>query len=372
MLTRCHVVVIGLSISSSWGNRHATTYRSLLGALARRGHDILFLERDVPWYAAHRDLREWDSMRVAFYDSLDDLERQYRCAIETADVVIVGSSVAEGAAILDWVRRHAAGVVMFYDIDTPATLARLEADQSCGYLRRDQLGLIDTVLSFAGGPALDRLHSLGARRAHALCASVDSCVHLPVTEPTCWDLGYLGTYAADRQPALERLMLGVARERPNARFAVAGAMYPAAIDWPANVDRVEHLPPAAHATFFSAQRFTLNLTRTDMRRLGHAPSVRLFEAAACGATIISDACTGLEDFFEPYVEILPASTTADILQYLDLPDAERRTIGQRARERVLSAHTSAHRAVELEAYVAEAMGLHELARARMATSEASS
>jgi spore maturation protein CgeB len=193
-------------------------------------------------------------------------------------------------------------------------------------------------------------------------------VHLPVNEPTRWDLGYLGTYAADRQAAVERLLLGVARQRATGRFAVAGPMYPDTIDWPANVDRVDHLPPLAHAAFFCGQRFTLNLTRADTRRLGHSPSVRLFEAAACGAAIISDAWDGLEDFFEPYVEILPASSAADVLQYLDISDAERRTIGQRARDRVLAAHTSEHRAVELEAYVAEAMGLHDLARARMAAS----
>jgi spore maturation protein CgeB len=364
MLTHCHVVVIGLSISSSWGNGHATAYRGLLRAMARRGHDILFLERNAPWYAAHRDLRDWDSVRVAFYDSLDELARQYRSAVERADVVIVGSSVVEGTAVLDWVRRHATGVLMFYDFDTPVTLAQLEADQACGYIRRDQLGLVDTVLSFAGGAALDRLNSLGARRAHALCASVDSCVHLPVDEAMRWDLGYLGTYAPDRQSALERLLIGTARERPAGRFAVAGPMYPDGIDWPANVDRVAHLPTCAHAAFYCGQRFTLNLTRADMRHVGHSPNVRLLEAAACGAAIISDAWNGLEDFFEPYVEILPASTTADILQYLEMSDAERRTIGQRARDRVLAAHTSDHRAVELEAYVAEAMGMHELARTR--------
>ena len=372
MLTHCHVVVIGLSISSSWGNGHATTYRSLLGALARRGHDVLFLERDVPLYAAHRDLRDWDSVRVAFYDSLHDLGRQYRSAVQAADVVIIGSYVPEGAAVLDWVRRNTTGVLMFYDIDTPDTLAQLEAGRSCEYLRRDQFGLIDTVLSFAAGAAIDRLIALGARRAHALCASVDPGVHLPVTEPTRWDLGYLGTYSADRQPALERLLLDVARQRPRGHFAVAGPLYPNSIAWPANVDRVEHLPPVAHAAFYCGQRFTLSLALAETRRLGHSPSVRLFEAAACGAAIISDAWDGLDDFFEPYVEILPASSATDVQQYLDLSDAERRTIGQRARDRVLAAHTSEHRALDLEAYVAEAMGLHELARARVAAASPAS
>ena len=365
MLNNVHVVVLGLSISSSWGNGHATTYRGLLGALARRGHDVLFLERDVPWYAAHRDLRDWDSVRVGFYSSLDDLARQYRSAIQAADVVIVGSYVPEGPDVLDFARRNATGALLFYDIDTPITLARLEADEPCEYLRRGQLSQVDGVLSFTAGPALDRLVALGAPRARALCCSVDPAIHLPVPEETRWDLGYLGTYAADRQPGLQRLLLDVAHSRPQRRFAVAGAMFPAEIAWPDNVDRVEHLPPSAHSAFYCGQRFTLNLTRADMRRLGYSPSVRLFEAAACGAAIITDVWNGLEDFFEPYVEILPADNAREVEQYLDLPEAERRTIGERARERVLAAHTSEHRALELEAYIAEALGMHQLARMRV-------
>lgn len=360
-----HVVVLGLSISSSWGNGHATTYRGLLGALARRGHDVLFLERDVPWYAAHRDLRDLDSIRVGFYTSIDDLTRQYRSALQAADVVVVGSYVPEGAAVLDAVRRMTTGVLLFYDIDTPITLTQLEAGTDTDYLRRDQLRQLDAVLSFTAGPALDRLVALGAPRAHALCCSVDPAIHLPVPTETRWDLGYLGTYAADRQPALERLMLDVARRRPGARFAVAGPMYPPDVTWPANVDRVEHLPPPAHSAFYCGQRFTLNLTRADMRRLGHSPSVRLFEAAACGTAIITDEWDGLEDFFEPYLEILPAATAADVEQYLDLGESERRAIGRRARERVLSAHSAEHRALQFEAYVAEARGLPALARTRV-------
>jgi spore maturation protein CgeB len=364
MLSKCHVVVIGLAISSSWGNGHATIYRSLLGALGRRGHHVLFLERDDPGYAAHRDLRDWDSVRVAFYGSVQELGQRYRSAIQGADVVIVGSGIAEGQDVLDWARRHTRGVLMFYDIDTPQTLQRLETGESCTYLRRNQLPMLDTMLSFSAGTALERLVALGAPRARSLCCSVDPGVHLPVNEETRWDLGYLGTYAPDRQPALGRLLLDVASRRASARFAVAGPLYPDTIPWPTNVERVEHLPPQAHAAFYCGQRFTLHLTRTDTRRLSHAPSVRLFEAAACGSAIISDACEGLEAFFEPYVEILPATDARDIEQYLDLSEGERRTIGRRARSRVMAAHTSEHRALELEAYVAEAIGVSELARAR--------
>lgn len=362
MLMPLRVIVVGLSISSSWGNGHATTFRGLLGGLARRGHDVLFLERDVPWYAAHRDLRDLDSVRVAFYTSVADLARDHHDDLQAADVVIVGSYVPEGADVVEVVRRSTDGVLMFYDIDTPITLSRLEAGEDCEYLRCDQLREFDSVLSFAGGPVLERLVALGARRAHPLCCSVDPAVHRPVQADLQWDLGYLGTYAADRQPGLERLMLDIARRRPDARFAVAGPMYPPDLAWPGNVERIEHLPPAAHRGFYCAQRFTLNVTRADMRRLGHSPSVRLFEAAACGAAIITDTWDGLEDFFEPYVEVLPANTAAEVEQHLAMGEAERQAVGRRARERVLAAHSSNQRALELEAYVAEAMGLHALAR----------
>jgi len=365
MLRPLRVVVVGLSISSSWGNGHATTYRGLLNALARRGHDVLFLERDVPWYAAHRDLEDWQTVRVLFYASLDELAREHRLTLRNADVVIVGSYVPEGAAALDVVRQLATGVLMFYDIDTPITLARLEAGDDCEYLRRDQLRQLDAVLSFAAGAALDRLVALGAPRAHPLYCSVDPAIHQPVATDLRWDLGYLGTYAADRQPALDRLMLDVARRRPDARFAVAGPMYPADVNWPGNVERIEHLPPPDHSAFYCAQRFTLNLTRADMRRLGHSPSVRLFEAAACGAAIISDTWAGLEDVFVPGVEILAAETTEDVGEYLGLDEDTRRSIGERARERVLAAHSSDHRALELEAHIAEAMGVHALAPTRV-------
>jgi spore maturation protein CgeB len=119
------LVVLGLSLSSSWGNGHATTYRALLKAFAERGHDILFLERDVPWYRAHRDLAHPDYCRLAFYRSLAELKKRARSVAE-ADAVIVGSYVPDGVAVGRWAQRTARSVVAFYDIDTPVTLAKLE------------------------------------------------------------------------------------------------------------------------------------------------------------------------------------------------------------------------------------------------------
>jgi spore maturation protein CgeB len=354
------IVFLGLSITSSWGNGHATTYRSLLGALARRGHTVSFLERDRPWYAQHRDLRAMPGVHIALYDSVADLRDRFGAEIRQADVVVVGSYVPDALEIGAWITRHATGVVAFYDIDTPITLAKLDAGQECEYVSRALLERYHLYLSFTGGPALHRLEALGTPRARPLYCAVDPHSHHPVAhESPRWDLGYLGTYAQDRQPALGELMLDVARRLDDlgGRFVVAGAMYPPEIAWPANVERIDHLPPAEHSRFYSRQRFTLNLTRADMKRLGYSPSVRLFEAAACGSAIISDVWEGLSALFEPHHEVLPATSGREVEGYLrDLPELTRLDIAARARRRVLASHTADHRAIEFENYVDEVLG----------------
>lgn len=349
---------LGLSITSSWGDGHATTYRGLVRELARRGHDVLFLERDVPWYAEHRDLPAppWGTTRL--YGSLDELREQWTPVVRRADVVIVGSYVPDGVDVARWALEEARGVVAFYDIDTPVTLAKLARGEA-DYVSTELIPGFDLYLSFTGGPVLDELErEWGAPCARALYCSVDPEVHCP--DPSgpgddAWELGYLGTYSADRQPTVERLLCAPARSRGASRFVVAGAQYPdAALDWPANVDRIAHLAPPEHRAFYNAQRFTLNVTRDDMVRAGWSPSVRLFEAAACGTPIVSDRWEGLSTFFVPGEEILLADGPEDVLRALsDTSEAERRRIGARARARVLAAHTAAHRAVELERYCQE-------------------
>ncbi|RHW17550.1 glycosyltransferase [Sphingomonas gilva] len=338
------LVVLGLSLSSSWGNGHATTWRALLKAFARRGHDVLFLERTARWYADHRDLADPDYCRLAFYDDPAELEG-WADEIGSAEAVIVGSYVPDGIAVGRWVQRHARGVAAFYDIDTPVTLARLAADD-CAYLDRPLVRGYDLYLSFTGGPTLERLErAFGAPRARALYCSVDPDIYRPLPAPRRWDLSYLGTYSADRQPTLDRLLIDVARRLPERRFAVAGPQYPADIAWPDNVERIDHLPPAGHPAFYSASRFTLNVTRADMIAAGWSPSVRLFEAAACGTPIISDRWPGIEDLFAPGREIILADGGDAVVAAL-AGDAAR--IGEAARARVLGAHTAGHRAAELE------------------------
>jgi spore maturation protein CgeB len=348
------LVVIGLTLSSSWGNGHATTFRSLLRAMSERGHSILFLERDQPWYAQNRDLPDPDFCRLEFYQSLEQLREIAQAEIEEAAAVIVGSYVWDGIDTCQFVIDHATGVTAFYDIDTPITLAALAEDR-CDYVSPEQIALFDLYLSFSGGPALEILQqTYASSHAVALYCSVDAESYFPEPTEPCWDLGYLGTYSDDRQPSLDKMLLQPALRLSAARFTVAGPQYPASIDWPANVERIEHLPPQRHRAFYNSQRFTLNITRADMRRLGFSPSVRLFEAAACGVPIISDHWDGLSELLLPGSEILLAESAAEVESILvDLPEADRQVIARRALNRVLQNHTSKHRAQELETFLTQ-------------------
>jgi spore maturation protein CgeB len=351
---RLRVVILGLSITSSWGNGHATTYRALVRELTARGHDVLFLERDVEWYANSRDMPNPPHGRTVLYRDLNELKQRFTSEIEDADLVIVGSYVPEGVEVGEWVTRTAQGLTAFYDIDTPVTLAKLARGVE-EYLTPALIPQYQLYLSFTGGPTLDRLEQeYGAQMARPLYCSVDPALYYPEPSMHRWDLGYMGTYSDDRQPALDRLLLEPARRWAAGRFAVAGPQYPRNMRWPRNVRRMEHLPPAKHRRFYNSQRFTLNLTRADMVAAGFSPSVRLFEAAACGTPIISDYWEGLDTLFELGDEILIATSPSDVLEAIrDLPESERLAQGERARSRVLAEHTAAHRAAELEGYALE-------------------
>jgi spore maturation protein CgeB len=254
----------------------------------------------------------------------------------------------------EWVTEHARGVTAFYDIDTPVTLSALERGD-CEYISSALVARFALYLSFTGGPTLRKIErTYGSRMARALYCSVDPEMYFPERVPQKWSLGYLGTYSDDRQPTVARLLMEPAVRLPAQQFVVAGPMYPDSIEWPPNVERITHIEPKHHRAFYNAQRFTLNVTRADMIRAGYSPSVRLFEAAACGTPIISDEWAGLSDLFTPGEEILIASTTEDVVEILQaMPESEARELGRRARERVLAEHTAAHRAAELVAYIDE-------------------
>jgi spore maturation protein CgeB len=348
------IVVFGLSITSSWGNGHATTYRALLKALAQRGHRLTFLERDVPWYRAHRDLADPPYCRAELYSKLKEVSRRFAKLVSKADLVILGSYVADGTILADWITTNAKGVTAFYDIDTPVTLAALDHGKA-EYITAALIPRFDLYLSFTGGPVLEVIERVyGSPRARPLYCSVDPDFHRPVAATTKWRLGYLGTYSEDRQQKLNGLMISTAKQLPHESFVIAGSSYPQGMRWPENIERIEHVPPEAHSSFYCSQSYTLNITRANMVKAGFSPSVRLFEAAAAGVPIISDRWPGIETIFKPGEEILIADMPEHVVNILaELPESRRCSIAAAARKRVLADHTAEQRARQLEQYYEE-------------------
>lgn len=352
---RLKIIVFGLSLSSSWGNGHATTYRALLRALAKRGHAIHFFERDQKWYRDHRDLTDPPYTRLTFYENVIELQSEFEAEIRTADLVILGSYVPEGVLLGEWLFEIAKGLVCFYDIDTPVTLEKLRKGD-CEYVAPHLIPRFDVYLSFTGGPTLKFIEAdLGSPCARTLYCSVDPDLYYTLPEQTkTWRLGYLGTFSQDRQAMLEELLLKPAAKLRSQQFAIAGPNYPDSASWPSNIDYVPHLAPSEHLAFYNSQEFTLNVTRADMVKAGYSPSVRLFEAAACGVPIVSDYWPGIETFFEPDQDIFVVESDDDCVAILDaMPEERRATVGRSGYRRVLNEHTAKHRALELEKYLAE-------------------
>lgn len=341
------IVVFGLSITSAWGNGHATTFRALLKALHERKHDIVFFERETEWYADNGDLPEPPYCRLIVYQNWSDVLTKARKELAGADVGMVGSYFPDGIAAIDELFDSRAAVKAFYDIDTPITIANLRQTGRTDYVTAAQLPGFDVYFSFTGGSMLREIEEeFGIRSAAPLYCSFDPCEYrrFPTNRRFACDLSYMGTYAPDRQAKLEELLVRVATHCPERRFIVAGPQYPKRIRWPKNVRRIMHLSPKWHAGFYSSSRFTLNVTRREMVIAGYSPSVRLFEAAACGAAIVSDNWPGLDSFFAPGREILLANDAQDVARYLALSDSELRHIGDAAQARVRCDHTSEIRA----------------------------
>lgn len=353
------IVIFGLSITSSWGNGHATTFRALCQALHARGHRIVFFEKNVEWYASNRDLPEPAFCSVRLYGEWPAALAAVRTELRDADVAVLGSYFPDGIAAAEEIFDSPVRVKTYYDIDTPITVAALREKGATEYLKQEQIPGFDIYFSFTGGPMLRELEErFGARRAFPLYCSFnpDEYRRFGVNQRFACELSYMGTYAPDRQPKIDELLCKPATILPQKRFIVAGPQYPKSVHWPHNVKRIFHLNPRWHARFYSSSRFTLNVTRRDMVQAGYSPSVRLFEAAACGATIISDNWPGLDSFFEPGREILLPADFRDVLHYLtDLSSEEVERIGAAAQARVLSSHTSQRRAQQFENEIARAL-----------------
>ena len=346
------LAIFGLSITSSWGNGHATTFRSLCQALHRRGHRIVFFEHNLEWYQNNRDLPHPAYCDVRVFASWDEILPTVRAELADSDVAMVGSYFPDGIAALEEVLASRVPLKTFYDIDTPVTVRNLKDHGRAEYLLRQHLPELDIYFSFTGGPMLKRLEQeFGAQFAVPLYCSVDPEKHreLPAEPRFACDLSYMGTYAADRQPKIDELLCVSARRLQHRKFIVAGPQYPSHFEWPGNVQRIMHLDPRHHAGLYSSSRLTLNVTRREMVLAGYSPSVRLFEAAACATAIASDNWPGLETFLVAGREVLLPAGSDDIVRYLaDYDAAELKRIGRAARERVLAGHTSDARAREFE------------------------
>ncbi len=365
------LVIFGLTVTSSWGNGHATLWRGLCRALVRRRHQVVFFERDTPYYAAHRDLTELPGVELHLYQSWPMVAPLAYRHLAAADAGMVTSYCPDGVVATDLLLSSPARLHVFYDLDAPVTLARLRAGEQMEYLGPRGLHDFDLVLSYTGGRTLETLRRvLGARRVAPLYGSVDPEAHHPVAPVAAYraELSYLGTYAADRQPKVEQLLLEPARRLPQHRFVVGGALYPAGVHWPSNVHLIHHVPPAEHPAFFSSSRLTLNVTRQAMTEMGYCPSGRLFEAAACGTPLVSDWWEGLEAFFQPECEIFIARTAEDVVEVLRLPDEALARVARAARERTLEEHTAQRRALELERLIEQALSRPKTEAAALASS----
>lgn len=347
-----HIVIFGLTVSSSWGNGHATLWRALLKALAKRGHTATFYEHNVSWYADNRD--DWappDGITLRLYSSMEEICTEARRDLDSADIGMFTSYCPDGPEASRLILESRAAIKCFYDLDTPVTLSSLRTGEPVAYLPADGLSHFDLVLSYTGGRALTELQSrLGARSVAPLYGSVDPEAHFPVEPLDQYRgiLSYLGTFAADRQQALEKLFLEPARHLCNETFQLAGAQYPDSFSSAPNISFVPHLPPHLHPAFFCSSRATLNITRAVMAQYGYCPSGRLFEAASCGVPIVSDGWDGLDMFFSPGDEILRVDTPEDVLEALSLPESDLLRIARAARERTLANHTAERRVMELE------------------------
>jgi spore maturation protein CgeB len=343
------ITIFGLTISSSWGNGHATPYRAILGALHRMGHDVVFYERDAPYYAKRRDFTSTDFCQLVLYESWENVRSQALLDARESDVVIHASYCPEGARVIDDVFEVSTPLHVFYDLDTAVTISGLSAGD-LDYVRSEQVPHFDLYLSWCGGTVLDELEQRWhARRARPLYGCVDPDVHARVDVPQQYRclMSYMGTYAADRQQKLDSLFLEPARRRQTDIFVVAGSMYPYHAAWPTNVRHFEHVSPHDHPALYSGSRFTLNLTRDKMARVGYCPSGRLFEAAACGTPILSDWFEGLDHFFQPSEEVFVVQNTDEVLEALQFADSLVSQVAKSAQERTLTEHTGDRRATEL-------------------------
>lgn len=351
------IAFFGSSLVSALWNGAATYYRGLIRALHGRGHRITFYEPDAFGRQEHRDLDDPDWARVVVYPAERTAVRRQLEDARGADVVVKASGVGVFDELLERETLALKGPdrrVVFWDVDAPATLDRMESDPDDPF--RALVPEYDLVLTYGGGEPVARAYrEVGARGCVPIYNALDPETHFPVpAEPDlAADLSFLGNRLPDREERVEEFFLRPARALPSARFLLGGS------GWgdralPENVRWIGHVPTGRHNAFNASPRAVLNVHRGSMARYGFSPATRVFEAAGAAACLITDDSRGLERFLEPEREVLVARDGEEVAEHVrGLPEERARRIGRAARERVLREHTYDRRAEQVEAVLGE-------------------
>jgi spore maturation protein CgeB len=349
------IAFFGSSLVSAYWNGACTYYRGIVRALDALGHEVAFYEPDALDRQRHRDIADPPWARVVVYPVPDAsaVRAVVADAAADADVVIKASGVGVfddvlEAAVLE--ARPRTGLAIFWDVDAPATLTRLESDPSDPL--RALVPEYDLVLTYGGGErVVNRYREVGARGCVPIYNALDPDTHHPVPPEDRYagDLSALVNRLPDREARVEEFFFSALAALPSRRFVLAGAGWEDRVGGLPNLRYLGHLPPGEHNAFNCSPLAVLNVTRDSMVINGFSPATRVFEAAGAGACLISDEWEGLDQFLTPGEEVIACSDGAAVARALsELDRGTAQEIGLRARERMLAEHTYAHRAREFE------------------------
>ncbi len=352
MTAPLRIAFFGSSLVSAYWNGAATYYRGIIRALHERGHRVIFYEPDAFDRQQHRDIADPDWASIVVYAPTEASAAQMLERASGADLIVKASGVGVLDDFLEreiLALRRPESLVVFWDVDAPATLDRVANDASDPFAAL--VPNYDLVLTYGGGqPVIDGYMALGARECIPIYNALDPQTHHPterVARFEC-DLGFLGNRLPDREARVEEFFLRAAALAPEHRLLIGGSGW-ADKTMPPNVQPIGHVYTHEHNAFNCSARAVLNVTRDSMARFGFSPATRVFEAAGAGACLITDYWLGIEQFLEPDVEVLVAHDGAQVAEHLRaLDDGRARAMGQAALARVLSEHTYAHRALQLE------------------------
>jgi spore maturation protein CgeB len=352
---RLKIAFFGSSLVSSYWNGAATYYRGLLRALAARGHETTFYEPDAFDRQRHRDMPDPPWAKVVVYAGDDDEAalRQVAAAARQADVLVKASGVGVYDRLLEHALLEASRrtqQVIFWDVDAPATLARVQGEPNDPFLRL--IPRYDAVFTYGGGkPVVDAYRALGARSCVPVYNALDPETHHSVSPSPAYsaDLTLLANRLPDREARVNEFFLEPARRLPARRFLLGGNGWDGA-PLPPNVRCLGHVSTREHNALNCSALAVLNVARDSMAAVGFSPATRVFEAAGAGACLITDAWEGIELFLEPGREVLVAENGAQVAEQLEQLSVERaRTLGRAAQRRILEHHTYARRALQVEA-----------------------